>query len=395
MNEPHQLRVLHLGKFYHPYLGGIETHLQALVEETSQMVDSTVIVANESLRTSVDFVHGIRVIRAGRLCTVSRAPICPSMVWHTARTPADVVHIHLPNPVAVIAYLASGHPGRLVLTEHGEIFGRRLLRAAVQPFMAAALKRASAVIATSPNYLPHSSVLSAVPHKCRVIPYGIDAARFEHPDAARIAAIRPRHRGPVFLAIGRLVHFKGFEYLIRAMAGVSGTLLLIGDGPLRNQLRELSRESGVADRVHFLGPVPNEDVVPYLQAADIFVLPSIENRESFGIVQLEAMACGKPVINTNLPSGVPYASLHGVTGLTVNPRDADALAQAMQALVRDPGLRARFGTAGRERVRSEFTVGIMARRTVELYRQVLEEPKAVGQSAWRAAYASGRMGMVL
>ena len=376
MNQPmsgqQRLRVLHIGKYYHPYLGGIETHLQALVEQTSPAVDSTVIVANESRRTSTGFVNGIRVVRAGRMGTVSRAPLCPSMVWHTARTAADIVHIHLPNPGAVMAYLASGHRGQLVLTEHGEVFGRRFLKAAFQPFLDRALRRAAAVVATSPNYLAHSSVLSAVPHKCRVIPYGIKSERFERVSAVRTAPIRARYPGPVFLAIGRLVGFKGLAYLIRAVARVPGTLVIIGEGPIGGQLRELSHACGVAGRVHFLGGVPNDEVIPYLHAADVFVLPSIENRESFGIVQLEAMACGKPVINTNLASGVPFASLHGITGLTVPPADVDALAGAMRTLASDAELRSRFGAAGKDRVRSEFTVEKMAQRTVELYHEVWE-----------------------
>jgi len=329
-------------------------------------------VAHESRRTSIGLVNGIRVVRAGRMGTISRAPFCPSMVWHTARTAADIVHIHLPNPGAVMAYLASGHRGQLVLTEHGEVVGRRLLKAAFQPFLNSALRRAAAVIATSPNYLPHSSVLSAVPHKCRVIPNGIKVEHFARVSPARTAPLRARYPGPMFLAIGRLVGFKGFEYLIRAVARVPGSLVIIGEGPLGDQLRELSHTCGAAGRVHFPGGVPNDEVIPYLHAADVFVLPSIENRESFGIVQLEAMACGKPVINTNLASGVPFASLHGVTGLTVPPADVDALADAMQTLASDPELRSRFGAAGQNRVRSEFTVERMAQRTVELYHEVWE-----------------------
>ena len=386
MNRSAKLRVLHIGKFYHPYLGGIETHVQELAEAIQPAVDVTVLVSSERARTSIETINGVKVIRAGRICTISRAPLCPAMPWHAARVDADIVHIHLPNPGAVLAYLAGRCHGKLILAEHGEVFGRRLLRAAFQPFLGAALERASAVISTSPNYLSQSSVLSAVPGKCHVIPYGIRPERFERPHAGRTAAIRSRYPGPLFIAIGRLVHFKGFEYLIRAMARVAGSLLILGGGPLEQHLRAVARQAGTSDRVHLLGGVPHAEVVNYLHAADVFALPSIENRESFGIVQLEAMACGKPVINTNLASGVPFASLDGVTGLTVPPADQAALAEAMELLARDPDLRNRFGHAGRRRVRAEFTVEVMARRTLELYREVCgpvcrEEAKREGACA--------------
>src|SRR6185503_13936130 len=120
---------------------------------------------------------------------------------------------------------------------------------------------------------------------------------------------------------------KGFEYLVQAMEKVDGRLLIIGDGPLRESLMQQAKARGILDRVVFLGEI--SDISPYYHAADVFALASVARSEAFGIVQLEAMACGKPVVNTNLDSGVPFVSLHGETGLTVPPQDPDALAFAL------------------------------------------------------------------
>jgi len=191
-------------------------------------------------------------------------------------------------------------------------------------------------------------------------------ARF---DDRQVASLRQRYGSRILLAVGRLVYYKGFNYLIEAMSGVDGRLLIIGEGPLRAKLERLAADHGVHERVVFLGRVP--DATPYYHACDVFVLPSIARSEAFGIVQLEAMAAGKPVINTRLDSGVPFVSLHDATGLTVPPGDPKALASAANRLLDDLELRSFYGEAGRVRVRTLFGVEPMASRTLEIYDSVM------------------------
>jgi len=168
-----------------------------------------------------------------------------------------------------------------------------------------------------------------------------------------------------------MVYYKGFEYLIRAMASVNGHLLLVGEGPLQAKLERQAFEAGVRDRITFLGRVSQDEVIGYYHAADVFVMPSIARSEAFGIAQLEAMACGKPVVNTRLLSGVPFVSLDGVTGTTVTPADAGELASAINRLLDDPGLREKYGAAAAQRARTEFSIETMVDRTLQLYREVI------------------------
>jgi rhamnosyl/mannosyltransferase len=161
------------------------------------------------------------------------------------------------------------------------------------------------------------------------------------------------------------------------MTEVRGKLLIIGDGPLRGKLRDLVAELGLAERVVFLGEVQNEAVIPYYHAVELFALASVARSEAFGIVQIEAMAAGIPVVNTSLDSGVPFVSLHERTGLTVPPENPSALAAAINRLLDDPDLRRSLGNAARLRARQEFSIEGMTSRTLALYDSVMSHPKSV------------------
>jgi glycosyltransferase involved in cell wall biosynthesis len=383
MNGNGKMRVLHVGKFYPPFMGGMETHLQALCNELQKFVDVKVIVANNSRRDAEEVVSNIPVTRVGKLFDFASAPICPSMARRIRDADSDIIHIHLPNPTAILAYLASGHRGRLVFTYHSDTVRQKVLGKAFDPVQRRALDRSAALIGTSPNYLDSSAVLSAYRDRCHVIPYGIPAEQFYACDPSLVESIRNRHGARLIISVGRLIYYKGFEYLIRAMAKVDGRLLIIGDGPLRESLQKESQALGLSDKVAFLGEIQNQDIVPYYHAASIFALASIARSEAFGIVQLEAMASGKPVVNTNLASGVPFVSLHGKTGITVEPKDPRALAQAINLLLDDDALREQYGIAARRRVEQEFSLDKMVNRTLQLYEKVMgaEAPASLPQAA--------------
>ncbi len=347
----------------------MESHLHVLCNELRDSLDLKVLVASKTRQGSTETVDGVPVTRLSTLVDFFGAPVCPSMVQALRASDADILHIHWPNPLAVLAYFASGFTGPLVFTYQSDIVRQKVLGSAFQSILHRALSRSSAIIATSSNYLESSPVLKAHREKCHVIPLGIPIERFHSPDPHIVDWIRNQYGPSIVVAVGRLVGYKGFEHLIRAMKKVDGHLLLIGNGPMRAELESLVRTLGLFERVTILSGVA--DVVPYYHAADVFVLPSVNRSEAFGMVQIEAMACGKPVVNTQLDSGVPFVSRHEETGITVAPSDPDALAKAICTLLRNPELRARLGAAARERVHADFSVERMARRTLELYESLL------------------------
>jgi rhamnosyl/mannosyltransferase len=167
-----------------------------------------------------------------------------------------------------------------------------------------------------------------------------------------------------------MVYYKGFEYLIRAMSKVDATLLLVGTGHLHDALLSEIGKRGLEGRVHLLGDVESGRLPDFYHAADLMVLPSLARSEAFGIVQLEAMACGKPVVNTSLDSGVPFVSRNGVTGITVPPKDSDALASAIQLLLENEAMRKSYGEAARRRVHEIFTMEAVTDSLLGLYGQL-------------------------
>ncbi|MDQ6663593.1 MAG: glycosyltransferase, partial [Acidobacteriota bacterium] len=324
--------------------------------------------------------------RVGKMFNLAAAPICPGMVQKIRKTPADVVHIHYPNPTAIMAYLVSGHRSRLIIGYHSDIIRQKVLGKWFAPILHKALARSSALISNSPNLIESSDILSRYRDRCHVIPYGVRLKQFEYYDTAAVSRVREQFGPRIILSVGRLVSYKGYRYLIRAMEKVEGRLLLIGEGQLHGELQKQIAECGLGERIKLMGEI--EDLLPFYHAADVFVLPSIARSEAFGIVQVEAMACGKPVVNTALASGVPFVSVHGSTGLTVPPADSDALATAISLLLDDSDLRARYGQAAKGRVQHEFSLDGMVERTFELYKHVLGTHR-VAVGSWCPNRATG------
>jgi len=365
-----------VGKFYRPHVGGIETHIEALCKELRKSMDVHVLVANNARRGEKCLIDGVPVTRAGRHISVAGAPVCPGMVWQIRKNRPDIVHLHLPNPTGALAVLLSGYHGRVVVTWHSDVIRQLKLAKIFQPIQRILLRNCAVIISTSPNYVESSEELSRLKSRCRVIPYGIDFIKFQNSDPATVASLREKFGPRILLAVGRLVYYKGLEHAVRAMTKIGAKLLIIGDGPLKPNLQQQARELGVADRVFFLGEIQNRDIAPYYHASDVFILPSVARSEAFGIVQLEAMACGKPVVNTHLATGVPFVSVDGETGITVPPCSPEAIAVAVNRLLDDPALRAACGHAAMRRVQNEFSLELMVRRTIEVYREAGAEAPA-------------------
>lgn len=356
------MKVLHIGKYYPPHMGGMETHLQHLAQGLKDHVAVKIVVANDSLRTNRSWVDGVRVTRVATFGEFSSSALTWGLSREIAKTEADIVHLQAPNPLAMNAFLRSGHKGRLVITHQADITGRRFLKKLIWPVWRECMDRASAIIVSSRTFAESSEELGPYREKWRIIPMGIDFGFLDNVSEQEIKDIRTTFPGRIVLFVGRLVPYKGLQYLIDAMQNVDATLLVIGEGPEQERLTALAEKR--SRRVVFLGRVPS--LGAYYRAADLFVLPSCEPREAFGLVQLEAMHCGLPVVNTSLPTSVPEVSVHGTTGLTVEPRNATELHQAISTLLADAAFRVFLSDNARKRA-AEFSVASMTEEMLKCY----------------------------
>jgi glycosyltransferase involved in cell wall biosynthesis len=367
------MKILHIYKDYYPVLGGIENHLRTLAEgQAARGHEVTVLVANPGSRTITQNVNGVCVVKAGRLATIASTPISLVMFFQVARRRADITHLHFPYPFGDVAQAVFGRARRTVITYHSDIVRQKTLLRFYSPLLRNALERAQRIIATSPRYAQTSPFLAPHLSKVSVIPYGIDITRFSSADPAQVAQIRAQYGSPLILFVGQLRYYKGVENLIRAMVQLPGRALLIGSETTthRTELDSLARELGVAERVIFLGE-HDADLPAYYHASDVFVLPSIERSEAFGIVQIEAMAAGRPLISTELGTGTSWVNVHRETGLVVPPRDPAVLAEAINTLLANEDQRLTMGEAARARAQAEFTVERMIDRVCAEYDRLL------------------------
>ena len=373
------MKVLLLYKDYYPVVGGIENHIRLLARGLhAQGVDARVLATNTGTATLRQTIDGVPVTKTGRQAHILSTPISLSYFAELRKQTAmaDLVHLHAPYPPAELAQLILGRAKPTVISYHSDIVRQRRTGKIYAPLLRKVLQRAALVAASSPAYIASSPFLRDVQEKCRVIHYGIETERFEETGQVRDDAqrLRSQHGGlPLLLFIGRLRHYKGVDVLIRAMRRIEAHLLIIGTGPMQEAWQDLAREENLADKVFFLGDGSEKESLAARYAADLFVLPSTNRAEALGIVQLEAMACGLPVVCTELGTGTSYVNRDGETGLVVSPNDPRALAAAINKLLGDSAMRARMGAAGRKRVRKAFTFQTMINATISFYQEALNQ----------------------
>jgi rhamnosyl/mannosyltransferase len=361
-------RCLQLTKFYPPFNGGIETTARDISHGLSSRGWGVKILCSNTKAYTLYEAGNIPVRRVASLAHIASTSISPMMVIWLAlwQSQSDVIHVHLPNPMANLALWVTRPRAKIVVHWHSDIVKQKNLLKFYEPIQDWLLKRSNAILVTSIRYAESSPWLQPHMHKVHIVPSCVEdpllmsslSRRQELTD--RVRAQWPGKR--IVFALGRMTYYKGFEVLINAARQLPDDVIVLigGGGELLESLRERVHNAKLTGKVRLLGRISEDDLPGFFGAADLFCLPSLVRSEAFGLVLVEAMAYGRPVVATNIEgSGVPWVNLDGVSGLNAKPGDSASLAECIQRILNNPDLALKFGLGGRLRYESIFTIDKM------------------------------------
>ncbi len=370
------MKILQLGKFW-PVRGGVERVMADLMTGLSARgIDCDMMCAASAGRGSISVLSEHSSLITHRTWVkAASTTIAPSMVAQLKKVaPAyDIIHVHHPDPMAATALLLSGYKGRVVLHWHSDILKQKRLVRLYRPLQRWLIDRADVVIGTTPEYIRNSPDLAGAMSKIACVPIGVDAIEADPKGAEAIRALYAGRTIVYFM--GRLIGYKGLEHLVDAARYLpdSYVILIGGDGPLRGALQQRIDDAGLAGKVVLLGRIEQHLVSAYYTACHVFCLPSVMKTEAFGIVQIEAMSLGKPVVATRIHgSGTAWVNSHGHSGLNVPVADPRAIADAIKAITADTDCYTRFCRGAEQRFNDNFRIDSMIDRCVDIYNNILK-----------------------
>lgn len=371
------LKVLHIGKYYPPYPGGIETYCKVLCEAlVSQGIQTDIIVANNTKEYREETVNGVKIYRLPRTILLSSIPVCLKLFSVLLKlienNKYDAIHLHFPNPIAEIAYLLLGKGKKLIVTYHTDAGLRHKLKILYLPVVRKLFKSATHIIVFFEHYLatdfnPSRKLLASFKEKCRFIPIPVGNRFFSPINTECVNNIRRKY-GRFILFVGNLSSYKGESFLINAMKTVDCKLLLAGSGASIDNFKKIIHDLGFEKKIIFLGHVDNTSLKDYYDACDIFCLPSISSLETFPVVTLEAMARSKPVVTTEIGTGSSYININKETGLVVPPKSSDELANALNIILNNDSLKQQMGSNAHKRIIENFTLEKVINSIIDLYK---------------------------
>lgn len=378
------MKIVQTNKAYYPKVGGIETTITALSEGFANYYGENVdvLTCSEVKRTRAieKVINGVKIKYLPTYGFFASLPISPGYFREFSKSSGDILHIHEPFPLADISMLMfpklKENFSRLVVSWHSDIIRQKWVLSFYKKYILKFLGTVDKIIVSNPNLIKNSDFLPSFKDKIEVIPIGVNLNWVDSCQESNILSekIRLSNKGPLILSVGRLVYYKGYEYLIDALKLVpNSSLVIIGSGPLKNKLVDRINKLNLASRIKIIPEVDEKTLHSYYKACDLFVLPSVEKSETYGIVQIEAMACGKPVICTDLGTGTTFLNQHEKTGIVVPPRHTKLLAEAIDKLITNQELRKNLGMYGKDRALREFTDKKMVEETYKVYQDILNK----------------------
>ena len=377
------MRVVHVYKdIFPPVPGGIERYIDS-IRRFLPDVECDVVVCGRALRTRTRVTSRGKEVLVGEWGRLLSVPLAPTFPLWLARQRPDILHLHMPNPTGELSALVAHRATPLVVTYHADVARQAFFNPLYQPLAQACLRRASAIVVTSPRMLDSSPALARWREKTEFIPFAVDLKRF---DPARVVAsereaVRRRFGSPLIVSVGRLVYYKGFEHVIEASRALDASVVIVGSGPLESKLRALARG---LPRVHIVGAVSDERLIRLLAAADCYVLASTSRAEAFGIATLEAQAMGVPAVVTDLGTATVEAIDPDRSGLIVAPGSSSEIVAACRKILDNATRQSTMSAAARRHVVNHHSPTALARGLRAVYEQALAASGSEATPARRA-----------
>lgn len=375
------MKILELGRFdFQNHKGGVQFYADSLARHLSREIAVDLLVSSNSLRTKITEEGNLRKISVATYGEFQSVPFSPTLIWWfyklLRKNDYDIIHLNFPDPLAMLAAFFIPRNIPIVVTWHSDIVRQKWALRFYSPILQKFMRRVRRILVSTPYHLNSCPQLKALgmDERVVVIPFGIEQKDWELTPAveARAREIRAQYDGNfVIFALGRHVYYKGYEYLLGAMAQLPGChLILGGSGPLTPYLKEMCARAKIEHRVTFAGYIPDSELSAYIYASDLFCFPSVDTSETFGYAQVEAMMCGRAVLSGDLKNGVNFVNLHRETGIVVPIRNADKIAEAVKLLKTRPDLLEMLSKNARARALSEFTAEMTALRTLQIFREL-------------------------
>lgn len=369
--------IVHFGKYYFPDTGGVESVTNSLARGSVVSGHRVTVVCFEKIPSNgSELIDGIRIIRTPITMLIASQPLGISYFLRCLKAAknADLVHLHVPNMLGALCALLISIKPLLLVHWHSDVINKGLLGKILRPLESLLLRRADCIVATSQVYADASEILRPYKDKIAVVPIGVPVVKHVGSDVVLSPSIEKQIRGrKIILAVGRLVPYKGFNVLIDAAKHLldDSVAVIVGGGPLQEALLQAIDLANVKDRVVLTGRLSDVELNALFERATLYCLPSTYRAEAFGVVLLEAMSYGLPIVATDISgSGVPWVNQHGISGLNVPVDDPVALAQACNQIMSSPELRDRLSEGARKRYFAEFTEEVSVKRMMHVYDQM-------------------------
>lgn len=370
-------------KGYH--IGGVERHVLEITKSLIKRGHSlTVITTKSPLHEKYTEIKGLNIVRIPHGISLYSSFLPVSIFKYFNSNEFDIIHAHTPNPaIADFACIKNARRVPFILTYHndiikGGVFGKIISNTYNSTLGKYLLSNSDLIIGTTKSYISASCILKDYSEKLEAIPNGVDSNLFYNELPLKVKhELNIPLESNVVLFVGALEEYKGTKYLITAFKEVlrrdpNCYLIIVGSGSLRGELEILASSLNISEKVVFAGYIKDEDKPYYYAASDVFVLPSISEKEGFGIVQLEAMAASKPVICTDLP-GVRDVDENRICSISVPPKNVVKLSDAIVSILKDPSLKRQLGANGRKLVNDKYTWDRIAEKLEKRYLKVISE----------------------